>query len=67
MAIRSAFTKEVSRLIDIKDLFFATSTLLVNLDYIKTLAKNKIIFKNDQELYTTEKAIKLIKKEIDGK
>lgn len=64
VAIRSAFTKEVARFINIKDLFFATTTLLVNLDYIKTLAKNKITFKNDQELYTTEKAIKLIKEEI---
>lgn len=67
VAIRSAFTKEVSRFINVKNLFFATSTLLVNLDYIKTLAKNKITFKNDQELYTTEKAIKLIKEEIYSK
>lgn len=64
VAIRSAFKKEVARFINIKELFFATTTLLVNIDYIKSLSKNKITFRNGQELYTTEKAIKLIKEEI---
>lgn len=64
VSIRSAFTKEVAKFINIKELFFATTTLLVNLNYIKGFGKNKIIFKNGQELYTTEKAIKLIKEEM---
>ena len=37
VAIRSAFKKEVARFINIKELFFATTTLLVNIDYIKSL------------------------------
>lgn len=64
VAIRAAFKKEVARFINLNDLFFATTTLLVNIDYIKTISKNKIVFRNGQELYTTEKAIKLIKEEI---
>lgn len=67
VAIRSAFKKEIARFINLNDLFFATTTLLVNIDYIKALSKNKIIFRNGQELYTTEKAIKLIKEEILNK
>ena len=67
VAIRSAFKKEVSRFINIGDLFFAAPTLMVNIDYIKTLCKNKIVFKNGQEIYTTEKAIKLIREEILNK
>ena len=65
VAIRSAFKKEVERFIHLDGLFFATRTLLVNISYIKSLSKNKITFKNGQELYTTEKAIKLIKEEIE--
>jgi hypothetical protein len=46
VAIRAAFKKEVARFINLNDLFFATTTLLVNIDYIKTISKNKIIFRN---------------------
>lgn len=64
IAIRKSFQEEISTILPKHDLLFATPTLLINIYYIDKICKDKIVFKNNEELYLSERGLKTIKETI---